>query len=394
MLDLQSMQRLHTAPLPLAATAAAGQRCRRRSLCATLADSPVGLGSSSLGSSVIVCGSHRQQQMPTCSFMGTLPPAALVPDFLAWGAGEPEGAGGQEPSPSAKRRSRLRQRMHDALSACRTQRPLRLPDPEPQEAAPEQAVSNAVPFSPAEQRGSSGGSPTPSSAAPPPRAECVRRVLPWLWVAPGALDLRSVETLASETRLTGLATVDLSRLRSCWPPPGVHWPGGAPPLSAATCTAAVLRRLAVRQGLLSGDGLANDGPARGHAAVLLQHAPEQAGLAAEVLGLFLHLYCGLAAEEAAEVRPGALRCRRCCRQATAAGWTRAQARLPSSPRRRLRTPFPAAAPRQYLHCIRRLSCLLLRCRAGASAWSWPGCMGPHTSMLVRCAGNAGSFAVM
>eukprot|EP00887_Chlorella_sp_A99_P007796 scaffold20.g7796.t1 len=194
--------------------------------------------------------------------------------------------------------------MRSAFGCCRTELPLQLPAPEQDVvvggALEPDAASNAVPFAVGAGGGAAAAAacapPQQAGAAPPARAEAVHRVLPWLYLATGYLDERAAEHLASCHRLHSLAVLDLARQRLAWPPPGVHWPVGAPGVGAAAAAAAALRGMAAHQGKARAAAMQS---ADGHA-VLLSAAPEQGALAAEALALFFHLYCCMGLEEAAQ----------------------------------------------------------------------------------------------
>ncbi|PSC70752.1 Carboxyl-terminal-processing protease [Micractinium conductrix] len=248
----------------------------------------------------------RAQSMPQ-SLLNTL---ELVPGWLkpSW-LGEP-------PGPRAEQRAQRLRMLRRILRATQSAPALQLPLPPGEEAAPEesgpldvtQAASNAVPF----WAPSGGGAASASlvtalngGAAGVVRAEEVRAVLPWLFVAEGRLDFSAMEHMASQLALSGLQLLDVTRFAAASGAANGHWHSGwgshvrwAGPQalpSPAAAAAAALRRMELRRG-----GALTWMPDMEGKAVVLTFHPGHRQLAAETLALYLHAYLGLGGQEAVE----------------------------------------------------------------------------------------------
>lgn len=181
-------------------------------------------------------------------------------------------------------------------------------------------ANNAVPFT------SAGGCSSVTSyrdqncvipedlLAPVPPAKDLRVVLPWgLFAAAGNLDKASVEYIASELALSRLQIIDLPRtmlysacsgLEGPWKlADEVAWVGSRCIPSPAVSAAASLHRLAHRCG-----GATKILPQHGGTAAVLTYRPQDVQVAAEVLAIYFHLYCGVDARNAVSAAGAALHC--------------------------------------------------------------------------------------
>uniref|UniRef100_A0A1D2AAK8 AMP-activated protein kinase glycogen-binding domain-containing protein n=1 Tax=Auxenochlorella protothecoides TaxID=3075 RepID=A0A1D2AAK8_AUXPR len=189
------------------------------------------------------------------------------------------------------------------LAHCRSFPPLLLPshaspghipgrDPQPSPA------SNAVPFP--------GPADMPSLPGPLPRADAIRQLLPWLFLAAGRPDDRGLEALATQHALSTLRTLDLSRFAEgsvSGLPPHVRWVGSDKAPCPTIAASAALARLAVRAELGRKRGHDARGPdsAGPTDAVLAMHHPRHAPFVSEALWLVLQYHWGMPAPEAIEI---------------------------------------------------------------------------------------------
>ena len=219
------------------------------------------------------------------------------------------------------------------LAAARSSPLIKLPDTQNQilqslasissfdSPTPGSMSNNAVPFTAA------GGGSNPLNAlrdpnfpipeellAPVPPAKDLRLVLPWgLFAAPGHLDKTSAEYLASTLALSRLQIIDLPRIMlhsACSGMDGpwkladeVAWVGSSLLPSPAISAAATLHRLSHRCG-----GAASVMPHYGGTAAVLTYRPQDNSIAAEVLAIYFHLYCGIDARNALSAAGAALQC--------------------------------------------------------------------------------------
>lgn len=120
-------------------------------------------------------------------------------------------------------------------------------------------------------------------------------------------DLASVECLASTLGLSNLHQLDVSKHLADGPRQtlnnGVCWVGPTSLPSPTVAAAAILHRMAHRRGGAAAPLLPIDG-----VAVVLCFLPHHVEAAAEVLALYLHLYCMLDAKDAVSAAGTALRC--------------------------------------------------------------------------------------
>ncbi|KFM24342.1 hypothetical protein F751_3060 [Auxenochlorella protothecoides] len=146
----------------------------------------------------------------------------------------------------------------------------------------------------------------PSLPGPLPRADAIRQLLPWLFLAAGRPDDRGLEALATQHALSTLRTLDLSRFAEgsvSGLPPHVRWVGSDKAPCPTIAASAALARLAVRAELGRKRGHDARGPdsAGPTDAVLAMHHPRHAPFVSEALWLVLQYHWGMPAPEAIEI---------------------------------------------------------------------------------------------